>query len=123
MMRKAFSIWNILGILCILAAIHLLLGIPERLPALPPEQHSQFIGGMVAVSGVLGMIASACLLPKSRPVTLRMIGAIGLASCIFNLVEGFQQRNFSQFPITLLFWLPGSIYLIIKGKMTDEPVN
>lgn len=114
------AIWNILGVLMILATIQVLAWISERLPELPPEQHSQFIAGVGLFASVLVAIAAACLFPPSRPVTLGILGVIGIIGCIFNLVEGFHQRNFSQVPITLLLWLPASIYLVVKGKITDD---
>ncbi|NMF57321.1 hypothetical protein [Pseudanabaena yagii] len=110
--------WNILGILTIVAGILLFMLAPERYAALTPEQRPTFIAGGVLILAVLGAIASTCFFPKSRPVTLRILGAIGIASCIFTLIEGAHQGNFSRFPVTIGFWLPGSVYLVVKGKMT-----
>jgi hypothetical protein len=110
--------WNILGILTILAIILLFMSAPERFAALPPDQRSKFIVGGVIIMGVLGTIASTCFFPKVRPLTLRILGAIGIVCCIFNLIDGVYRGNFSQFPLTLSLWLPGSIYLLVKGKMT-----
>jgi hypothetical protein len=112
------SIWIILGIFSILAGISLILATPDRLAALPPDQHPKLIQGLVFLVGTCGIIALACFFPKSHPVTLRILGAYGVFACIFNLVEGIRQHNFSQFPMVLVFWLPGSIYLVVKGKMT-----
>ncbi|MFM7888716.1 MAG: hypothetical protein ACKPCM_18940 [Pseudanabaena sp.] len=39
--------------------------------------------------------------PKTRPVTLRILGVIGIAGCIFNLIEGAHQGNFSRLPVTI----------------------
>ncbi len=115
------TVWNILGFFTIIAIWIMLSGIPERLQALPLEQHHKFIFGITLFVFVLIVIVMLCFIPKSRPFTLRILGAIGVAGCIFSLVEGFQQRNFTQFPIIFLFWFPGSLYLVIKGKMSDEP--
>ncbi|MDA0267649.1 MAG: hypothetical protein O3A14_11975 [Cyanobacteria bacterium] len=54
--------------------------------------------------------------PKSRPFTLRIFGVIGVIGCLFTLVTGFQQRRFAQFPLILLFWLPGSLYLTFSDR-------
>jgi len=110
--------WNILGILTIVAGIMLFMSTPEKFAALTPEKRPAFIAGGVLIFGVLGAIASTCFFPKSRPVTLRILGVIGIASCIFNLIEGGRQGDFSRFPLTIGFWLPGSVYLVVKGKMT-----
>jgi len=111
-------IWTILGILSILAGISLMLATPDRLAALPPDQHPKLIQGLFFFEGICGMIGLTCFFPKSHPVTLRILGAYGAAGCIFILVEGIRRHNFSQFPILFTFWLPGSIYLVVKGKMT-----
>ncbi len=110
--------WNILGVLTVMAGILLFMSVPERIAALTPEQRPTFIAGGGLILAVLGVIASACFFPKSRPVTLRILGAIGIASCIFTLIEGAHQENFSRFPVTIGFWLPVSVYLVVKGKMT-----
>lgn len=120
MSKSGWNIWTILGILTILTTILFLAGVPERLAVLPPDQHPKLIAGVAIFTCLLVAIALACLVPRSRPFTLRILGTIGLAGSIFILVDGFQQRNFAQFPITLLFWLPGSIYLVLKGKMNSE---
>ncbi len=110
--------WNILGILTILATILLFMSAPEKFATLPPDQRPKFILGGIVIMGVLVTIASTCFFPKVRPLTLRILGAIGIAGCVSNLIDGVHKGNFSQFPITLSFWLPGSIYLVVKGKMT-----
>ena len=111
------TVWNIIGGLTILASILFFSRYPERLAQLPPDRHPQLIAGGVLFGLVLGVIASMCFLPKYRPITLRLLGFIGVAGCIFSLVDGFYRQNFYQFPIILLFWLPGSIYLVLYGKM------
>jgi len=115
------TVWNILGICTILALGLFLSTIHEQWSTLTPDQPPPSYLGVILFSGVLVVIAIACLVPKSRPFTLRIVGAIGIAGCIFSLIEGFKQQNFAQFPITLIFWLPGSVYLTIKGKMNDDP--
>jgi hypothetical protein len=109
--------WNILGILTILTGIYLFRSIPESLAVLPPDRRHKFIEGDVLLGGVLAVIVGICFFPKSRPITLRILGAIGVAACVFNLIDGAQRGNFSQFPINLTFWLPGSIYLVVKGDL------
>lgn len=109
--------WYILGILTILATILFFMRIPERLAVLPPDQHPKLIYGSILFGVVLGTIIVTCFFPRFRPVSLRIIGAIGIAGCVFNLIDGFYTRNFFQFLIILSFWLPGSIYLVVKGKM------
>jgi hypothetical protein len=111
------TVWNILGILTILAGISMLPRMFEQFANLSPDRHFQYIVECALFLGVLVAIAVLCFFPKSHPVTLRIVGAIGISGCVFNLVEGFRQRNFAQYPIVLGFWLPGSIYLILKGKM------
>ncbi|MEH1821969.1 MAG: hypothetical protein V7L31_23300 [Nostoc sp.] len=112
------TLWNILGILTIFAGISLFMMAPERFAALPPDQRPKFITGGVLIAGILSVIASTCFFPKVRPITLRILGTVGIASCVFDLIEGFHRGDFSQFAIILVFWLPGSIYLMVKGKMT-----
>ena len=109
--------WNILGILTILAGISFFMLIPEKFAVLPPDRRPKFIEGCVLLGGVLGVIVGICFFPKSRTITLRILGAIGIAGCVFNLIDGAQRGNFSQFPVTLAFWLPGSIYLVVKGQL------
>ncbi len=90
---------------------------PEKFAALPPDQRPQFILGGIAILAVLVTIASTCFFPKVRPLTLRILGAIGIASCVFSIVEGFHTNNFSLFRRDFLF-LFASIYLVVKGKLT-----
>jgi len=109
--------WNILGILTIVAGIILFMSAPEKFAALTPEQRPTFIAGGVLILGILGAIVSTCFFPTSRPVTLRILGAIGIAGCIFNLIEGGRKGDFSGFPLTIGLWLPGSVYLVVKGNL------
>ncbi len=111
------TVWYILGALTILASILFFSYIPERLAALPPDQHPKLIAGCVLFAGVLGTIITICFFPRVNPVTLRIMGVIGIAGCVFNLREALYTKNFSQLPITLAFWLPGSTYLVVKGKL------
>jgi len=110
-------VWTILGVLTILAGISLFFGMVEQFPNVPPDQRQKYIAGGIFFSGLLSVVAGTCFLPKVRPLTLRILGTYGAVGCLFLLVEGVRQRDFSQFPIILVFWLPGSIYLILKGKM------
>ncbi|MBP0017678.1 MAG: hypothetical protein J7647_08975 [Cyanobacteria bacterium SBLK] len=51
------TVWNILGILTILASILLFWDYPERLAVLPPDRHFQFIAGGVFFALLLSAIA------------------------------------------------------------------
>lgn len=117
-MNRTF--YNILGFLSVIAGISLILQMPEILATRPPENLSLFYWGTAGLVGVCILIAIFCFFPKSHPYTLRIIGAIGFLSTLYYLYESFRDRNFAQVGIALLFWLPGSIYLIVKGKMTDS---
>lgn len=114
------TVWNILSVLTILASFLLFWDYPEQLATLSPDRHFQFIVGGVFFASLLGAIACMCFFPQSRPVTLRILGVIGISGCVFIVVEGFKQRDFSQYPIVLVFWLPGSIYLVLSGKMNSD---
>ncbi len=109
--------WNILGILTIVVGVILFMSLPEKFAALTPEQRPTFISGGVLIFVVLGVVVSTCFIPKSRPLTLRILGAIAIACCIFNLIEGGRKGDFSGFPLTIGLWLPGSVYLVVKGKL------
>jgi len=116
-MNRTF--YNILGFLSVIAGISLILQMREILATRPPENLSSFYSGTALLVGVCIVIAIFCFFPKSHPVTLRIIGAIGLISTIYYLYDAFHNHNFAQLGTALFFWLPGSIYLIVKGKMTD----
>ncbi len=112
--------WKVLGTLCAIAGIHLLTKMFDILPALPPERRLEsFVWG----SGLIGICfvsASLCFFPRSHWISLRILGGYGVAASIFNIVEGFRTRDYSKLGVTLFFWLPGSIYLIWSGKMTNS---
>ncbi|MEE3719575.1 hypothetical protein V2H45_22800 [Tumidithrix elongata RA019] len=114
------TMWNILGIFTILAGGSLFMMVSERLAVLPADQHPKLILGGVFIAAILVVIATTCFFPKVRPVTLRILGAIGIAGCVFNLIEGSYRGNLIQFFLILVFWLPGSIYLTLKGKLTFD---
>ena len=116
-MNRTF--YNILGFLSVIAAISLLLQMREILATRPPENLSLFYSGTTLLVGVCFVIAIFCFFPKSHPYTLRIIGAIGLISTIYYLYDAFQNQNFALLGTAIFFWLPGSIYLIFKGRMTD----
>lgn len=117
-MNRTF--YNILGFLSVIAGISLILQMREILATRPPENLSLLYWGTAGFVGLCFLIAIFCFFPKSHPYTLRIIGAIGFLSTLYYLYESFRDRNFAQVGIALLFWLPGSIYLIVKGKMTDS---
>lgn len=117
-MNRTF--YNILGFLSVIASISLILQMREVLATRPPENLSLLYWGTAAIVGLCVVIAIFCFFPKSHPYTLRIIGAIALISTIYYLYNAFRTQNFFQVGTALLFWLPGSIYLIAKGKMTDS---
>jgi hypothetical protein len=112
--------WNLLGGCTVLAGILLLSLGQERIAQLPPDQHNGQILALVLFEAVLTAIAVACFFPRTHPVTLRMIGVIGVAACGFNMIQGFLQGNFSQYPISLL-WLTPSLYLVWRGDLGTNP--
>jgi hypothetical protein len=91
-------VWNFLGGCTVLAGILLFQQVQERMVQLPPAQPRPNILALVAFEAVLAAIAGACFFPKTHPVTLRIIGVIGVAGCVFNLVDGWRQGNFAQYP-------------------------
>lgn len=111
------TVWYIIGILTILASILFFSDAPERFVALPPDRRPNFIMGCGLFAAVLGAIIGTCFFPRIRPVTLRILGAIGVAACVFNLIEGARSHDFYKIFINLALWLPGSIYLVVKGKL------
>jgi hypothetical protein len=115
------TLYIVLGIFAILCAISLVANIPEILATRPPGNPLVFFGGTAALVGVCIVIAIMCFFPRSHPITLRIIGAIGLVSTLYYLYDSFRAHNFARVGIALFFWLPGSIYLIFKGKMIDSP--
>lgn len=116
-MNRTF--YNILGFLSVIAGISLIVQMREILATRPPENLSLFYWGTAGIVGVCVVIAIFCFFPKSHPYTLRIIGVFGLISTIYYLYDAFRTQNFFQVGTAFLFWLPGSIYLILKGKMTD----
>lgn len=112
-------IFIFLGISSLVCIFLLVSAIPERLAELPPERHKTFIYGMAAFVVLCLTLAILCFFPQSHWITLRILGIIGIAGCVFTLVEGVRTRNLARVPIALFFWLPGSIYLLKRGKMTD----
>jgi lipopolysaccharide export LptBFGC system permease protein LptF len=112
-------VWNFLGGCTVLAGILLLNMGQERRAELPPDEHHNLIWMLVLFEVVLASIAIACFFPKSHKVTLRIIGAIGVIGCVFNLVQGFHQRDFSQYPTSFLWLLP-SLYLLWRGDLGQK---
>ncbi|KAF3890080.1 MULTISPECIES: hypothetical protein [Nostocales] len=118
------TVWIVLGISSIVAAVSLLVQAPDVFATRPPDKQLEFILFLAGLVGLCGTFAVACFFPKSHPITLRIIGAIGVVSCVFSIYSSFQDRSLnwigvaSRLSIVLGFWLPGSIYLLLKGKMT-----
>ena len=81
-------VWNVLGGCTVLAGILLLQMEQERSAQLPPNQRDGQILTLVLFEAVLAAIACACFFPKTHPVTLRIIGVIGVAACGFNKSAG-----------------------------------
>lgn len=114
------KIYKVLGLLAILGGISLIVQAREILATRPPENLSLFYWGTAGMVGLCAIIAIFCFFPQSHPITLRIIGAIGIVSTIYYLYDSFYNHKFAQVGIALLFWLPGSIYLFLKGKMSDS---
>lgn len=120
------SVWIGIGILSILAGMSLLVQAPEIFATRPPDKQMEFIFGTGGLVGLCGAIAIACFFPSSHPITLRLIGVIGITSCVYSMYDSFQDRDLvwvkiiSRFILIFGFWGPFSIYLTIKGKMTDS---
>ena len=115
------TIYKVLGVAALLCIFLLVSGTAERAAELPPEDRSLLYWGTAAMVGVCLAIAAACFFPRSHPVSLRILGAIGIASSIFYLVENIREGRFIALGPALLFWLPGSLYLAIAGKLTLPP--
>ena len=113
------TLYIVLGVLAILCGVSLVMQIPEILATRPPDNLVVFYGGTAALVGLCLVIAITCFFPKSHPITLRIIGAIGIVSTIYYLYDSFHNHKFAQVGTALLFWLPRSIYLVLKGNMTD----
>lgn len=118
------SIWIVLGISSVLAGIVLLTEAPRIFETRAPDQRLSFIFGTVILVGLCGVLAITCFFPRSHPITLRIIGFIGIISCLFLIYSIFGNPEFSWFVIllrllpVLMFWLPCSIFLLYKGRLT-----
>ncbi|AFY66237.1 hypothetical protein [Geitlerinema sp. PCC 7407] len=110
-------IYRILGVLSLMAGLSLILRSLEIWQERPPEEPLLFIGGTIALVGLCALMAIACLFPRTHPVTLRGIGAIGLIGSLFFVWEQGRDRQFLALLPALFFWLPGSLYLIRRGKL------
>ena len=117
------SIWIVLGILSALAGLSLLQQSPQVFATRAPEQKLDFILGTISLVGLCGVCSIACLFPRSHPVTLRIIGGIGIASCLFSIYSTFRDPEvvwlviLLRLALILIFWLPASIFLVYKGRM------
>lgn len=110
-------IYRVLGAFSLVAGLSLVLRSLEIWQERPPEDPLLFVVGTIALVCVCGLMAIACFFPKTHPVTLRGIGIIGLLGSLFFLFEQVRDRPFFAFAPALLFWLPGSLYLIFQGKL------
>ena len=113
------TLYKILGSCAILAAISLVMQAREILATRPPTNLTEFYFGTAFLIGLCLVSAIICFFPRSHPVTLRVIGVVGVISTLYYLYDSFHNHKFAQVGTALVFWLPGSIYLIMKGKMTD----
>jgi uncharacterized membrane protein len=111
------TIYWVLGSAAILCSGLLTLQLPEVLARNPPESQLKVWIGFLGFLGLCVTIAIACFFPRSYPVTLRILGVVGLAGVIFTLTEHWRDRNLTGMTIAVLFWLPGSLYLIYKGDL------
>ena len=68
------------------------------------------------LSAICGIVAIACLFPKSHSVTLRLIGIVIFGTYIFYAFDSFQTRNFVRAIIGFLVWGLSSGYLAIAGR-------
>lgn len=120
------SVWIVLGIFSILAAISLLIRAPEAFATRPPGRQTDFILGTGGLVGILSVSAIACFFPRSHPITLRIIGVLGVISCMFSMYSTFRSFDLNwatliaRLALILMFWLPASIYLSITGKLTGN---
>lgn len=110
-------IYRVLGVLSLAAGLSLILRSLEVWQERPPEDPALFIGGSIALIGVCGLMGIACLFPRTHPVTLRAIGVIGLMGSLFFVWEQVRDRQFLALLPAFFFWLPGSFYLIGRGKL------
>ncbi|MEB3231638.1 MAG: hypothetical protein VKJ64_11565 [Leptolyngbyaceae bacterium] len=115
-------VWNFLGGCTVVSGFLLLTMRNEQATQLPPDQQGTSILFLVLFEALLALIAISCFFPKSHPVTLRVIGVLGVVSCGFNLVQGFRQRDFSYYPMNL-FWLAPCLYLIWRGDLGNSALE
>lgn len=112
--------WTVLGIASLIAGVHLLLSLLDTLDTLPPAGQGRGTA-LLLWSGLIGIClisALLCLFPQSHWITLRILGAYGVVASIFNIINAVQHQNGVQIVMSLLFWLPGSIFLLWKGQLT-----
>jgi hypothetical protein len=110
-------IYRVLGVLSLVAGLSLILQSLEVWQERPPEDPILFVSGAIALVALCGLMAIACLFPRTHPVTLRGIGVIGLIGSLFFVWEQGRDRQFLALLPALFFWLPGSLYLIGRGKL------
>ncbi|AUT03064.1 hypothetical protein CLI64_23125 [Nostoc sp. CENA543] len=119
------TFWKVLGVLSLLAGISLLMQSPGVFATRSPDKQLEFIIGTAALVGLCGLFAIACWFPQSHKFTLRVIGLFGVVACLFSIYDIFRDRHlnwvamFSRLALIVGLWLPGSLYLVKKGNMTD----
>ncbi|MGK7926092.1 MAG: hypothetical protein AB4290_12760 [Spirulina sp.] len=114
------TVWNILGVLTILAAIVFFSRYPERLAVLPPDRHFQLIAGGVFFAILLCTIACICFFPKTRPVTLPILGFYCIVAVILNglgLLDVLRQKE-GFLCLHFWYWLLFSISMFYLGRIT-----
>lgn len=118
MFSRRRLLWNVLGVACLVAGIHLLISLLQAFGTLPIEGRATALllwSGLIAICFIGALL---CLFPRSHWITLRLLGGYGVAASIFNIVNAVQTQNYVQIVMSLLFWLPGSLFLLWKGRLT-----
>ncbi|WP_066424518.1 hypothetical protein [Anabaena sp. 4-3] len=122
-MSKTF--WKVLGVLSMLGGISLLMQSPGVFATRPPDKQVEFIIGTTVLVGLCFVFAIACWFPQSHAISLRVVGLVGVASCVYSIYDMFHNRSLNWLAITSRlglifgFWLPGSLFLISKGNMRN----
>ena len=104
-----------LGSRIVIAAISLISTLMFFLTALDPSGLPAGPLVFYALALICLIIVVACLFPKSRPVTLRMIGFVIFSAYVYYLFDSFQTKNFTRALLGFWTWGLPSAYLTIKG--------
>lgn len=93
-----------LGSRIVIAAVSLVCALMFFLTALDPSGLPAGAIVFYGMAAVCVIIAVACLFPKSRPVTLRIIGGLILSAYIAYMVDSFQTQNFARSVMGFFVW-------------------